>query len=212
MRPLHRRRSVAVVATCLLIVGPGSAALFAGGTGTWNQVLYRMTLGAAPLTGAAGVEARAVGFPTASTDRLPAPAELALFDAPEPIERLLGRMWDESPMFRRQCTRLSQASVQVRVSLDLRGDQLSAAATTEVERRGILTAHVHLRPVDSNHVRHLAHEIEHLLEQLDGVDLRAAVAGGVRGVRPAHTSEAFETDRAIAVGRRVALEVQRRGR
>ena len=50
----------------------------------------------------------------------------------------------------------------------------------------------------------LGHEFEHLIEQLDGVDLSAMARGGeARRL----TDGAFETDRAIAAGQQVAGEV-----
>ena len=56
---------------------------------------------------------------------------------------------------------------------------------------------------------YLAHEIEHVLEQVDGVDLRRSARGGVAGV--SETSRVFETARAIAIGRVVAREVAQWG-
>ncbi|MEP6918921.1 MAG: hypothetical protein ABJC89_24990, partial [Acidobacteriota bacterium] len=50
----------------------------------------------------------------------------------------------------------------------------------------------------------IAHEIEHVIEQLDGVDLEAHARGGNVWKRD---DGAFETQRAIVVGRRVAHEV-----
>ncbi len=50
----------------------------------------------------------------------------------------------------------------------------------------------------------LGHEFEHLIEQLDGVDLSAMARGGeARRL----TDGAFETERAIAAGQQVAGEV-----
>jgi hypothetical protein len=53
---------------------------------------------------------------------------------------------------------------------------------------------------------YLPHEIEHVLEQLDRVDLTSAVAHGVRGVTRSK-SDWFETARATSVGARVASEL-----
>ena len=57
----------------------------------------------------------------------------------------------------------------------------------------------------------IAHEFEHILEQLDGVDLRSMATRVATGVHLVPGSGHFETDRAIAAGRQVADEV-RRGR
>ena len=53
---------------------------------------------------------------------------------------------------------------------------------------------------------YLAHEIEHVLEQVDGVDLHRSARGGLEGVQETQSS-VFETARAIAIGRVVAREV-----
>jgi hypothetical protein len=58
---------------------------------------------------------------------------------------------------------------------------------------------------------YLAHEIEHVLEQIEGVDLTSAVAKGVRGARRIDGGRTFETDRATAVGRLVAGETRSGG-
>ena len=57
----------------------------------------------------------------------------------------------------------------------------------------------------------VAHELEHVVEQLDRVDLprraTAAASGVTRGPRGALFPEYFETERARQIGRRVAGEV-----
>ncbi len=53
----------------------------------------------------------------------------------------------------------------------------------------------------------LAHEIEHVLEQIDGVDLAGLLANGVAGVRADRQRGVLETARAAAIGRLVAYEV-----
>jgi hypothetical protein len=52
----------------------------------------------------------------------------------------------------------------------------------------------------------IGHELEHLIEQLDGVDLAAHIA---RRVARRTDAGHYETQRAIQVGRRVAKEVKR---
>ena len=66
-----------------------------------------------------------------------------------------------------------------------------------------MLAQVYLQPsVDATEL--IAHELEHILEQLDGVDLQAQAGNGV--VWKAGDG-VFETRRAIEAGRRVAREV-----
>ena len=52
----------------------------------------------------------------------------------------------------------------------------------------------------------IAHEIEHIIEQLDGVDLRAKSRLRAAGSGDVADIEAYETTRAIVTGQRVARE------
>jgi hypothetical protein len=52
----------------------------------------------------------------------------------------------------------------------------------------------------------IAHEIEHVLEQLDGVDLPVKSRLRGSGVKRLTELEAYETTRAIVTGQRVARE------
>ena len=74
----------------------------------------------------------------------------------------------------------------------------------------VLTADVRLGGAQFDYSEYLAHEIEHVLEQVDGIDLRSAVAQNRRGAHRVNGGlvEIFETDRAVAVGRLVRKEVR----
>ena len=88
------------------------------------------------------------------------------------VRPMLERMWRDSPTFRRQCARLVEASITVVVRLvGPSGELAVAAAISRIDLQdGLVTsADVRLGSVEP---RYLAHEIEHVLEQLDGVDLR----------------------------------------
>ena len=126
---------------------------------------------------------------------------------PSAAKALVEMMWRKSPIFRRQCARLVEASVEIVVSLDFPRNDATANAMTVVTRNPGLRAHIRLRGADANGAEYLAHEIEHVLEQLDEVDLRLAVAERVHGAHLVGRRDAFETSRAIAVGRAVAREV-----
>ncbi len=123
------------------------------------------------------------------------------------LKPLLEQMWQASPTFRRQCRRLAaEESLQVTVG---REDQPSVAsfanARTALTFKGNtpVTARVYIKNT-SNGAELIAHEFEHILEQLDGVDLQAQAGNGAvwKGDRAS-----FETRRAIETGRRVAREV-----
>ena len=119
------------------------------------------------------------------------------------------RHGQSSPTFNGQCRRLA-AAPRLKVVLRLEAPQRrpSFAARTVLERRdGVLVAaHVFLS-LTPDAVELIAHEVEHVLEQLDGVDLEAQAGSGNVWKRD---DGAFETRRATEVGRRVAREVKLR--
>lgn len=119
----------------------------------------------------------------------------------------LERMWQLSPTFRRQCRRLSGVP-QLHVNLlleELPRHPLSYHARTAMRHQNgvLVSADVHVTRVEDP-VELIAHEIEHVIEQLDGVDLQAHASSGTVWKRD---DGAFETRRAIVAGRRVANEV-----
>jgi hypothetical protein len=129
-------------------------------------------------------------------------------DIPANVRPLIEQVWRASPIFRRQCARLVEASVEIELRLDFPRDRLTANAETVLTRKERLRAQIHLRAADLSVTEYLAHEIEHVLEQLDEVDLTLAVAERVHGAKRGDRPMAFETSRAIAVGRAVAREVE----
>jgi hypothetical protein len=130
---------------------------------------------------------------------------------PRDLERPVARIYDRSPTFRAQCERIAAAAnLRINVRIDTAIPSSCRAFTTVIRRGRGIRAEVHLPP-SSDHSELLAHEFEHLLEQIEGLDLRrlARVKGsGVREVQ----DELFETDRAQAAGRVVAVEAGRRTR
>jgi len=119
----------------------------------------------------------------------------------------LDRMIRMSPTFRSQCRRLG-AVPSVRVQLRLEDPQRQPssfrARTVFARDQGVLVAADILLSPSPDAVELIAHEIEHVLEQLDGVDLDAHVGSG--NVRK-RADGAFETRRATEAGLRVAREV-----
>jgi hypothetical protein len=84
----------------------------------------------------------------------------------------------------------------------------AAAAISRIDlQQGLVTsADVRLGTIEP---RYLAHELEHVLEQIDGVNLRSAARRGVRGVATDHRTR-FETARAISVAAQVTRELDLR--
>jgi len=149
-------------------------------------------------------------------------AESAAFDTVERTPNLtvspvyqpvVDAMLSRSPTFRRQSARIAGAP---HLSIVIRSEPPAGtrlAALTRILRRpgGNLQAVVHISPC-ARTVELIAHEIEHIIEQLDGVDLRVKSRLRASGVRRANDADqdTFETTRAIVTGLRVAREVSER--
>jgi hypothetical protein len=120
--------------------------------------------------------------------------------------QLLHDMWQGSPTFRRQWTRLAGARVRVSIVLN---PMLSGwtRAHAQLSRTPDLRVQIYLPLVNRSAIEYLAHEIEHVLEALDGVDLPEAVAQRIHGATAVGRPPAFETNRAKAIGQLVFSEV-----
>jgi hypothetical protein len=129
-------------------------------------------------------------------------------DIPAMSHGLLDDMWRASATFRRQWIRVAAARVRIAITFDRSMPMDSVHAQSEITRKPDLRVRISLRVLDRAAPEYLAHELEHVLEQLDDVDLAQAVASHVHGASARGTPPLFETRRAIAVGRQVAAEVQ----
>jgi hypothetical protein len=119
-------------------------------------------------------------------------------------------MCRRSLTFRRQLIRLAEApGLVVTVAVrPLRTSSDAAAITRFAREHGLLSrADVELGPGDTaNLVELIAHELEHVLEQLDDVNLTYMAQGpGVRSHR-SERGPAFDTARARQIGLCVAAE------
>lgn len=124
------------------------------------------------------------------------------------LRPLLDELWTRSATFRRQCRRLAAADAVVL----LQGSQ-PAHIRWDAESRignlagGQVMARVRVRAGrESGEV--IGHELEHVLERIDGVHLELDAAR--RGSGTTVAGGAYETRRATEAGRRVAKEVRRR--
>ena len=119
-------------------------------------------------------------------------------------------MFRHSPTFRRQCSRLARASdLVIDLTPSMQPGLASGEALTRIMRRPAgIEAAVQIGPT-GDPVLLIAHEFEHILEQLDGVDLPSMATRTSTGVRLVSGTGHFETERAIAAGRRVVDEVTR---
>jgi hypothetical protein len=131
------------------------------------------------------------------------PDSIALGDGLQPIVRSL---LERSPKFREQCRAIAAAPrLRATVSVSYRNGIGATRARTSFRQNqwGALAAEIEIHGA-LELTELIAHEFEHLIEQLDGVDLKAlAREGEARRL----ANGAFETDRAIAAGQQVAGEV-----
>jgi hypothetical protein len=128
------------------------------------------------------------------------------------LRHVVHDIWHRSLTVRRQLARISgETALSVSFGSCFNSCQSGVTALTHIERQSgqIRRAEVEVSLVHGTAAAEIvAHELEHILEQLDGVDLtalagsRGASSHGVRG-RAGH---AYETERARRVGRAAAAE------
>jgi hypothetical protein len=122
------------------------------------------------------------------------------------LRALIDDLLQRSTAFRRQWQRLTRVPrLSIRIELVHVHRVGAADAATEVSDLpdGSLVAVVAI-PGGVRLAELIAHEVEHVLERLDGVKVAARHALGDRSVR--HGSGTFETARAVLVGQMVAAE------
>ena len=122
------------------------------------------------------------------------------------LEPLVRSTLEYSPTFRQQCRILEAApavSARVRVMSQTPGAAERAFSVVRKNAAGAIDATIEIRNA-ADTAELLGHEFEHVIEQLDGVNLaRLESAGEARRLEDG----AFETRRAIAAGQRVLGEV-----
>ena len=124
------------------------------------------------------------------------------------LQPLLAQALMQSATVQRQC-QLIAAAPHVRVAVRLQVGRLAAGARAEATisryEAGALFAEIRL-PVSVNLIEMLAHELEHVIEQMEGVSLARLADGRQAGVSRL-ADGAFETRRAQIAGRAAAHEV-----
>jgi hypothetical protein len=121
------------------------------------------------------------------------------------FERDVMTLASRSETFRAQCERLAQAS-RVRVRIGMVTDLESGRAQTVIHRFSSGVIHADIAVLFGENYRELlAHEFEHILEQVDGVNLTHEAAQGRAWLLPGGF---FETRRAFATGMQVLREIQ----
>jgi hypothetical protein len=129
---------------------------------------------------------------------------------PRELRSQVDRMLQQSPTFREQYRRIAEAgSLVVGVHVDVRLCETSYKARTTFRRyqSGLIVADVSISP-GAHQEEWMAHEFEHILEQLDGQNLTQMARNQAKDVWFSG-SDVIETDRAIKAGRTVRTEMQR---
>jgi hypothetical protein len=145
--------------------------------------------------------------PHAASEAVEVPPNLSV---PSGHQTAIVQMLNRSPMFRRQCLRLAgapQLSVVVRMLHPLTAGPRARTQITQVDGNRLL-ASVEINPL-GDFAELLGHELEHIIEQLDGIDLPAKASVARSGVWGC-VDGTFETSRAVRVGTLVASEVRGR--
>jgi hypothetical protein len=130
---------------------------------------------------------------------------------PRGYRELVESMLQRSPTFRRQCRRIANTR-DLEVTLNATGGRSIAqirAQTRIVREKDRLYATIEVLSLE-NIPELIAHELEHVIEQLDGIDLALRAAQSSGEVRTT-VRDTFETTRAVRVGRTVAEEVKGAG-
>ena len=126
---------------------------------------------------------------------------------------LLDTMLTSSSSFRRQCARIAaERSLTVRIRYVPFRLPAGVRAVSHISREldGDIVATVIIHPYD-NHVEMIAHEFEHIIEQLDQIDLAGKARRGSVGVYADYRAgPVYETARAQQIGLIVASEIRRR--
>jgi hypothetical protein len=142
------------------------------------------------------------GAHTRAGSRLPENLEMPAY-----LANAVTHVYEQSETFRAQCDRLAQAqNVRVRVRFDFNMRCQCRAFTIINRERGSLSAEIHVAP-GGMLPELIAHEFEHILEQMEHLDLRALARVPGSGVYEVE-SDRFETVRARQAGRIVLAETR----
>ena len=119
------------------------------------------------------------------------------------LARNVAGLTQSSSTFRAQCERIAAAR-NLRVDVDLVQTLGAVRGETAItrDRAGTIRAEVRIG-FGQDYRELIAHEFEHIIEQLDGVNLRAEADQGRAWLLDGHV---FETRRASETGRRVRRE------
>jgi hypothetical protein len=133
------------------------------------------------------------------------PANISVAEFMQPV---VARLLAQSDTFRRQCARVA-ASPFVRIHIELmsvRSSFVRARARISRTPDGHIAAMIEV-PICRDAPELIVHEMEHVLEQMDGLDLAALARARKTDVRQG-ADGAFETDRARRAGETAVAELR----
>lgn len=137
----------------------------------------------------------------------------ANISAPKMIETVIKEMLIVSPTFRKQCqkiARLPRLRIRIVLISNLAGKFYRALSYVKKHDDGLVSVKIKIFFPD-NPVEIIGHEFEHIVEQIEDINLHALASSKSIDVQR-HRDGTFETDRAMAAGRRVLKEYQYNGR
>lgn len=149
-----------------------------------------------------GLAAQAQGMSEEACAIIPANIEVS-----RPLRGAIERALHRSETLRRQCAIIGRsASVRVVIVAVRALVGCRARATIRRHEFGALHAAIEI-PVPGDYAELLAHELEHVIEQMEGLNLPALARRGAPGIQEVAIG-AFETQRARETGRAAAREMQ----
>ena len=197
---MHGDRNGLAVATAAIVLSVASIpGLAQSNAARWRTAPSELTLALA---------SNGVGVYTESHRRRTPSRRQPNLSVPSAYQPAIDQMLARSPMFRRQCLRLAGAphlSVVVRTTHPLTGGPRARTQISQADGSRLI-ATVEINPL-GDFTELLAHEVEHIIEQLDGIDLAAKATVARSGVWSC-ADGTFETSRAVRVGTLVASEVR----
>jgi len=121
-----------------------------------------------------------------------------------PLLREVEKCWRSSASFRRQCEALADKRAVVELRPGAETSFSLARTRITIADGGVVVGRVEV-PLSASTIEFIAHELEHILERAEGVDLPRESERTGSGVWRA--VDGFETQRATDMGRQVAREV-----
>jgi hypothetical protein len=129
-------------------------------------------------------------------------------DASPELRRHMEAMLQRSTTFQQQCRRLARDDLHVQIRSDATLADRPYRAFSVIRRlRSGFTARVAITPL-GDPTPWLAHEIEHIIEQIEGVSIPALAEAGGGRLAWRWAGNMYETRRAIHAGRVVQREVR----